>query len=75
MRRTPENADRVSGSVQELDPAAVSIIRSEGLKANYPMFNSAERRNIVLGLLESVGLDRSQGIPLSPRVLGRGSSG
>ncbi|NLT13120.1 MAG: ABC transporter ATP-binding protein [Clostridiales bacterium] len=31
----------------------------EGLKVNYPMFNSAQRRNIVLGLLESVGLDRS----------------
>jgi oligopeptide transport system ATP-binding protein len=30
----------------------------EGLKVNYPMFNSAERRNIVMGLLESVGLDR-----------------
>lgn len=32
----------------------------EGLKVNYPMFNSAERRNIVLGLLESVGLDGAQ---------------
>jgi oligopeptide transport system ATP-binding protein len=30
----------------------------EGLRVNYPMFNSDERRNIVLGLLESVGLDR-----------------
>ncbi len=30
----------------------------EGVKVNYPMFNSAERRNIVMGLLESVGLDR-----------------
>ena len=29
----------------------------EGLKVNYPMFNAAERRNIVLGLLESVGLE------------------
>jgi oligopeptide transport system ATP-binding protein len=44
-----------------LDPRSrVYHTVEEGLKANYPMFNSAERRNIVLGLLESVGLDRSQ---------------
>jgi oligopeptide transport system ATP-binding protein len=32
----------------------------EGLKVNYPEFNTAQRRNIVLGLLESVGLDSRQ---------------
>ena len=31
----------------------------EGLKANHPMFDTQQRRNIVLGLLESVGLDSS----------------
>jgi oligopeptide transport system ATP-binding protein len=31
----------------------------EGLKVNYPMFNGAQRCNIIFGLLESVGLDGS----------------
>ncbi len=41
-----------------LDPRSrIFQTLEEGLKVNYPAFNPAERRNIVFGLLESVGLD------------------